>query len=170
MFKTATAIACVALVGMMGKKPIDNQHFLIHGSVMELDLIENSQVEATQTQVIVYEGGDIFVAFKTDEEGEFEFNLPVGGQYTLAFGGEDFVNKIVTVDAKYLGVEKRGEAVEIDMGLFRNHVGADFSYLAAPVAKFRYKRDEGFEANQVYAQKMAMRTMQCLDDIRAANQ
>lgn len=169
MLKTVSAIACVALVSMMGKKPIDNEHFLIYGSVLEVDPIENAQMEAIGTRVTVYEDGDIFVAFKTNEEGEFQFNLPVGGQYTLAFGGDDYVNKIVTIDAKTLGVEKRGESVEIDMGLFRNHAGADYTYLAAPVAKFRYHRDEGFSANQVYANKMAMRTMQCLDDIRAAN-
>lgn len=163
------ALSVLAAGGMLKEKPIDNQHFLIHGQVFELDPLENREHDAANTRVIVYEKGEIYVAFKTAEDGKYLFNLPVGRQYTLEYGGDDYVNKVVTIDASKLGEQKKPEILEMDMGLFRHFEGVDYTFLDAPVAKFRYMRDEGFEANAGHAIRMSEKTAKCMDSIRSLN-
>lgn len=170
MLKTVGLALCVAAAGLMGKKPIDTQHFLIHGNVYEIDPVQNAQHEANDTRVIVYKDGEIYVAFNTDEEGEYLFNLPIGENYTLEFGGDTYVNKRIAIDATRLKEEKKGQAIELDLGLFRWHPGVDYGFLDAPVAKFQYSMADGFTANQVHSQQMARKTIKTLDAIRSMHE
>lgn len=99
MLKSVGLALCVAAAGLVGKKPIDTQHFLIHGNVYEIDPVQNAQYDANDTRVIVYKDGEIYVAFNTNDDGKYLFNLPIGENYTLEFGGDTYINKRITMDA-----------------------------------------------------------------------
>lgn len=170
MLKTVGLALCVAAAGLVGKKPIDTQHFLIHGNVYEIDPVQNAQHKANDTRVIVYKAGEIYVAFNTNDDGKYLFNLPVGENYTLEFGGDTYVNKRITIDATRLKEEKKGQAMKLNLGLFRWHPGVDYRFLDTPVTKFQYSMAEGFRANQVHSQQMLRKTIKMLDAIRSMHE
>lgn len=170
MIKCLTLLAClVTLTATAGLKPIDGKHFLIVGDVFEIDPVDNKQHTAENSLIVVFCEGEIFTAFKTEADGEYQFNLPIGKTYDIVFGGKEYVNKTVTVDAVRLGEMRKGEILRMDMGLFREYDGIDYTFLQDPVAKFKFKKYEGFAPNEDYAIRMSQKTMKCLDSIRSLN-
>lgn len=170
MIKCLTLFACLATISATaGLKPIDGNHFLIVGEVFELDPVENKQHSAENSLVVVFCEGEIFTAFKTEGSGKYSFNLPIGKNYDIVFGGKEYVNKTVNVDASRLGETRKGEILRMDMGLFREYSGVDYTFLQDPVAKFKFKKYEGFTPNEDYAIRMSQKTMKCIESIRSSN-
>ncbi len=88
----------------------------------------------------------------------------------MEFGGDTYVNKPIAIDATRLKEEKKGQAIELDLGLFRWYAGVDYGFLDAPVAKFQHSMADGFTANQVHSQQMARKTIKTLDAIRSMHE
>ena len=135
----------IATLGVMagnssdsGTMPVDNEHFLIYGEIIEMDPVAAQERDADGTQVIVYQDGEIYVTFNADEKGEYKFNLPVNHNYSVVYGGEDFVNKEILIDAYKLPKNKHGQNVQLDLGLLKDFEGVDYSFLNAPVALISY--------------------------------
>jgi hypothetical protein len=120
---------------VFAKTKVEEDIFLLHGKVFEMDIREGGDISASKVQVVVYQDNEIYVAFYTNVAGQFEFKLPVGHNYELWFGGSAYVNKKVTVDASSLKARKGGYDVEIDMGLFRPQEGFTFPMLDQPYVK-----------------------------------
>jgi hypothetical protein len=124
-------------------KPMPD-HFLLTGKIVEMDLVAGGDKECGNVQIVVYQGDEIFVAFYSEVNGAYEFNLPLGHSYEIWFGGSTYVNKKVYINARDLPPNKFGYEVELDMGLFRPVENVDFAPLHEPFVKIAY--DEAFEA------------------------
>ncbi len=122
--------------------PIDKQHFLLYGFTVEMLYESGDEGNAPATLCKVFIGDEIYTAFRSNAKGEYVFNLPKGERYTLMFGGDDFVNKIVEIDAREL-VDSRKEAViAMDMALFRPVEGVDYNEMSVPVVRWFYSPDQ----------------------------
>ncbi|NNE54499.1 MAG: hypothetical protein HKN32_00665 [Flavobacteriales bacterium] len=147
-------------------RPVDEQHFLIHGKIIEINPVVMDEDQADDTQVIVYQDGEIYVAFNTNDEGEYLFNLPIGHNYEVVYGGEAYVNKKVTIDAKELPQKRKGYDVKLDMGVFQEYSDVDYSFLNDPVAQIFYDDDYGDLAfDEQYSMKQGKAMMKCFKEI-----
>lgn len=123
-------------------RPIDEEHFLIHGDVVEQVYGSENRANAPNTRVIVYKNDEIYVAFKSDDRGEYIFNLPLGHKYELTYGGENFVNKRIEIDATDAKVRKKGYSLEMNMSLFRPVDEIDYTEMDNnPVVAFSYDQE-----------------------------
>jgi hypothetical protein len=160
------AIAAMTTFSPTSPRPVDNKHFIIHGEIVELDPINQKEQDAPATQVIIYQEDEIYVAFDSNVEGKFEFNLPIDHIYTVTFGGDKFVNKIIEIDARNLNKKKYGHHVELDMGLFQEYDGVDYEFLNEPVATFRFDETVGSLApDMAYTSKKSKQVFKCIKKI-----
>lgn len=111
---------------------VDDNHFRIQGNVFDVQLSDGTEVEATHVQIVVYQDKELFVAFFSGKKGEYEFNLPVGHEYEIAFGGSAFVNQKVYVDSRPVAPRAGGYDLDLDMHLFRIMDGVEFNMLNEP--------------------------------------
>lgn len=164
----------VATLGIMtggsadnsGTKPVDNKHFLIHGEIVEINPIESKEVDAAGAQVIVYQDDEIYVAFHADEKGKYKFNLPINHEYRVVYGGKDFVNKEISINAHELPRKKYGHDVQLDLGVFQNFEGVDYSFLAEPVALISYDDIMGkFSFDEKHSKKQSKAMYKCMKQI-----
>lgn len=123
-------------------RPIDEEHFLIYGDVVEQVYGSENRANAPNTRVIVYKENEIYVAFKSDERGEYIFNLPLGCKYEVTFGGDNFVNKRIEIDATEAKIRKKGYSLEMNMSLFRPVEEVDYAEMDNnPVVAFSYDQE-----------------------------
>lgn len=121
--------------------PIDDQHLVLYGTTVEMLYGSETEANAPSTRVLVYKEGELYTAFKSNEKGEYVFNLPIGEVYELHFGGESFVNKRVTIDTRALKEAKRGKReVSMDISLFRPVETVDYSAMNEPVVLWYFDR------------------------------
>lgn len=113
-------VSAAVMMASSSLKPISNEYVLVHGNVKEFQLDSEDLSDASKVRCVVYKNGEIYVAFKTDEDGDYLFNLPVGEQYELVFGGDDYVNKRINLDVSSLEAEKKGIAFKCDMRVFKS--------------------------------------------------
>lgn len=140
--KMISLVLLGAVMMAAAPKPNSGEYFLVYGNMENLQWADGSMVDAANTWCVVSTPDDeIYIAFKANEDGEYEFNLPVGEVYTMTFGGKDYVNKKVEIDARNLEVTKKGVALKLDMLLFKAPENVDVSAFEQPVAKFNYQAD-----------------------------
>lgn len=121
--------------------PIDDQHLVIYGNIVEMLYGSDNEANAPTTRVIVYRDGEIFSAFKSNDKGEYVFNLPVGFEYVLSFGGDDFVNKRVIVNTDKIIESKRTKReVPMDISLFRPIDEIDYSAMEDPIVRWYFDK------------------------------
>jgi hypothetical protein len=133
--------AMAAAIIKTALQPATPQHFLIHGSTVEQVYNSENVENAPQVQVIVHrDDEEYYCAFKTDERGEYEFNLPLGHRYEIVYGGSAFVNKKVVIDATQTPQAKKGHIVKMNMSLFKPMKDIDYSVLEKPLAEFKYDK------------------------------
>jgi hypothetical protein len=113
-------------------------YFLLQGQLLLIDPFTEEEGQTGPTQVIVYQGDDIFVSFNSKMSGKYEFYLPIGHIYTINYGGGQFVNKKVVVDARLSPKEKKPRSMNLDIGLFSPIEGASFPTLEQPYVKIAY--------------------------------
>lgn len=119
-------------------QPIDKDHFLVHGYTIERVYGRDNDANAPSTRCVVFRESEIYVAFKSNEKGEYLFNLPLGHVYELQFGGEDYVNKRILIDARNCEPKKEGFVVGMDITLFRPVDGIDYDAMNAPIVRWFY--------------------------------
>ena len=171
MTATLLSMAFSAAVALTGStRPVDNNHILIYGKVLEIIPQEMKEIPGESVQVMIYQEDELYVAFNTDDKGKYEFNLPVEHNYTIVFGTENYVAKRVTIDAHALSDRKTGHAVKLDMGIFKPVEGVDFSFLEAPIASFYFQQEVGQIApDEDYSFKMAKQMRKCYKQILKAS-
>jgi hypothetical protein len=138
---SALILGTLTSIGMFTSNqfPVTNEYFVLHGMVFEVSLKTGDEHIAAGSQVIIYQEDEIYVAFKTDTYGEYLFNLPIGHAYEVVFGGEEYVNKRVMIDAKQCTKPRNGHDLQLNMGLFKPVKGADLTVFESPVARFEYQ-------------------------------
>jgi hypothetical protein len=142
--KTLTSLllllSCVLTVQGQKKEQLGN-YFLLQGQLIHVDPYTQEEHEAGSTEVIVYQGDEIYVVFDSKETGKYEFYLPIGHVYTCSYGGKQFVNKKVVVDATSSPREKKPRSMRLDIGLFAPVEGFTFSSLEQPFVKIAYNKE-----------------------------
>jgi hypothetical protein len=116
-------------------------YFLLKGKLLLIDPFTEAEGETGSTQVVVFQGDEIFVSFDSKTSGKYEFYLPVGHVYTIRYGGGKFVNKKVILDATTSPREKKPRSMNLDIGLFRPIDGASFPTLEQPYVKIAYNSE-----------------------------
>ena len=124
------------------------------------------EIDATDTRIIVYQEDEIYVAFNTDDQGKYKFNLPVGHMYRVVYGGDKYVNKEVFIDAHDIPMKRYGYNVVLDMGVVKEYEGVDFSFLAAPVALIAFDSAYGkMVFDESHSKKKGKEMLKCLKKI-----
>lgn len=118
--------------------PVDNMHFLVHGKTIEILMNQDGDKVVGDVMMIMYQEEEIYAAIRSDEYGHYEFNLPVGHVYKLVYGGDEYVNKIIEIDASNLKVKTKGHKLKVDMGLFKPAPEVDYTVMKESVANFSY--------------------------------
>jgi hypothetical protein len=149
-----------------GTKPVDSNHFLLHGKIMEINPTAMQESAVDNSQVIVMQDNELYVVFNSDEKGKYEFNLPVNHNYTIIYGSQSFVVKKVEINAHDLSKSRYGHNVKLDLGLFKSVEGVDFSFLEEPIAKFQFEPEFGKIApDEDYSFQMSKRMRKCFKKI-----
>jgi hypothetical protein len=120
------------------KTPPTENHFRISGVIYHYNILNGTEAPAANTQIVIYQNKELYVAFFGGADGLYSFFLPVGFQYEIWFGGSAFENKKLFVDATQLPEEKRPRDVSMDVSLFRAVEGIDFSILDEPFVRMSY--------------------------------
>lgn len=155
---------------VFAKDKNSNDHFKFEGTVIEHIIKTGEDVEASNVQIIVYQDQEIFVAFNTASNGNFQFEFPLGHQYEIVFGGGDYVNKKVDIDARALKPRNGGYELNMDIRLFRPVNGFDFAMLNDPFVKFDYDQEYGqFVPNEIYSAPKAKELDKLLKKAKKAN-
>lgn len=121
-------------------QPIDDAHLVIYGNLIEILYGSQNEANAPMTQVVIYRDDEIFSAFKSNERGEYVFNLPVGYVYELDFGGSAFVNKRVVVDTQECNGKRAKRSIAMDMSLFRPVETIDYSAMESPIVRWYFDK------------------------------
>jgi hypothetical protein len=128
----------VAQKNKKNKGEVSGDHYLIKGTIFLINPIEGTEGKASNVQVVVYQGTELFVAFFTGETGDYEFYLPIGHNYEVWYGGSAFVNKKVAIDATQLPKERKPRTILLNMGLFRPIENVEFPTLNSPFVIVSY--------------------------------
>jgi hypothetical protein len=125
-----------AISSAQATKGVDDDHFRIQGRIYEKSVTEGGTVVETPfCQVVVYQNKELFVAFFSSKDGSYEFNLPIGFEYEVMFGGSAFVNQKIQVDTKGMHKRPGGYDLDLDIELFRVMDGYEFPLLNEPFVK-----------------------------------
>jgi len=132
-------ILSMPAIAQSDKKYNDADHFLLKGSVYEIDHLEDTEGKAKSVPVVIFQDDEIYVAFNTGQtNGVYEFYLPINHEYNICYGGDTYVNKIVNVDSKQFPSEKKPRTVKLNVGLFRPIDGYAFEMMKDPFVKVKY--------------------------------
>lgn len=91
-------------------------------------------------KVITWQDGRIIRKQFTDSIGRYEMNLDYDHLYLIRFEGQGRVSKSVEIDARHIPTEERigGHGMNVDLSLFLDIPGVDFSILQQPIGKARF--------------------------------
>ncbi len=136
---TGVLMTALTMSSQTPKKYDDADHFLLKGSVYEIDHLEDTEGKAKDVPVVIFQDDEIYVAFNTAaNNGNYEFYLPINYNYSILYGGDYYVNKIVSVDSRQFPSEKKPRTVKLSVGLFRPIEGYGFEMMKEPFVKVNY--------------------------------
>ncbi|MBL7962428.1 MAG: hypothetical protein JNM31_01165 [Flavobacteriales bacterium] len=100
--------------------------------------------------VTILKNGAKLNEVKTNASGKYEVNLDYGADYSIVFNRANYISKNISIDTRNVPEEDRtgGHAINMDMSLFEELPGVDFSLLKQPFGKARYdatKKDLAFD-------------------------
>ncbi len=138
-------IAFILSFALSGKEvaptPVDESHLVIYGNTVEMIYGSENEANAPGTRVIVYKENEIYTAFKSNDKGEYVFNLPLGERYELSFGGDHFVNKRFVLDLRrFVDGKKVKRDVAMDVSLFRPVEKIDYTPMEKPVVTWYFDK------------------------------
>jgi len=152
------------------KKDPAEEVFLIEGQIFETDIFKGDKKPASGVQIVIYQGIDIFVAFYSDELGNYEFLLPTGHVYEIWYGGSAFVNKRVSIDAQECPKRKSTNDLLLDIGLFRPMDGYEFAPLNDAYVKLAWNDElEEFSVDMLYTGAKEKELEKIFKKIKKAN-
>ncbi len=121
------------------KKSSDADYFLLKGNVYEIDHIEETEGKAKDTQVVIFQDDEIYVAFNTSRSGgAYEFYLPINYNYNIFYGGDSYVNKVINVDSRQFPSEKKPRTIKMNVGVFKGVEGYSFEMMKEPFVMVKY--------------------------------
>lgn len=130
----------IALPTMAKKRELEEDKFVLTGKIYEMDIFNETDKEAGEVQIVIYQNREIYVSFY-GVKGNYEFVLPIGHEYEVWFGGEQYVNKKIYVDSRPMKKRKSGYECVIDVGLFKPIANYEFACLIDHYVKVRWDQE-----------------------------
>ncbi|HRN35433.1 MAG TPA: hypothetical protein PLL18_00780, partial [Flavobacteriales bacterium] len=121
---------------------IDNVY--VYGTVKDY----NTAKKLDGVTVTVYKDGAVLNSVVTSANGKYEYNLDYGYDYKIVFSKPGIVGKNVSINTKGIPDEDRqgGLAMNVEMTLFQDIPGIDYSILQQPIGKSKYDPSTGMLA------------------------
>lgn len=118
---------------------VDNVY--VYGTVKDY----NTSKKLDGITVTVFKDGVKSNSVVTSANGKYEFNLDYGHEYKLLYEKPGMVGKNVTIDTKGIPEADRagGSAMNVEMTLFQDIPGIDYSILNQPIGKSKYDAGTG---------------------------
>ena len=123
------AIASISLVGMAAAQDVE-----VYGRVREQ---EQPQPITGATMDVSSDGVQLF-RMLSDSTGFYRIGLDVGRVWRIRFAAPGRVAKLVEFDLGDLPANDGGYGMNVDMRLFKEDAGKDFSFLDEPLGICRY--------------------------------
>jgi hypothetical protein len=113
---------------------VDNVY--VYGTVKDY----NTSKKLDGVTVTVFKDGTKFASVTTSANGKYEYNLDYGYEYKLLFEKPGMVAKNVTINTASIPEAQRvgGLAMNVEMTLFTDIPGIDYSILQQPIGKSKY--------------------------------
>ncbi|MBI2723077.1 MAG: carboxypeptidase regulatory-like domain-containing protein, partial [Bacteroidetes bacterium] len=131
---------------------------------------DNGDVSGAVIQIT--QGGKSVGNAMTDGSGDYNFSLPLGGEFLVVVSKEGYVSKKFSVST--LGVppekaETKFPIIQADMGLNKRLEGVDYSLLNQPINKYHYNPGkDNFEYDKAYLDQMLAGLMAIKEAEKAA--
>ncbi len=127
-------VLLLLLSGLYANAQIDNVY--VYGTVKDY----NTSKKLDGIIVTVFKDGAKHSSVVTSANGKYEFNLDFGYEYKLLFEKPGMVGKNVVIDTRGIPDEDRtgGLAMNMEMTLFQDIPGIDYSILQQPIGKSKY--------------------------------
>lgn len=118
---------------------VDNVY--VYGTVKDY----NTSKKLDGITVTVFKDGVKSNSVVTSANGKYEFNLDYGHEYKLLYEKPGMVGKNVTIDTKGIPEADRagGSAMNVEMTIFQDIPGIDYSILNQPIGKSKYDAATG---------------------------
>lgn len=135
-------IACmrwvVALALVLVLAPLRAQIDVVYVYGTVKDYTSSKKIE--DVVVTVFKNGGKLVEAQTNASGKYELNLDYGADYKIVYSKNGLVTKNVAIDTRNIPEEDRagGHGINIEMTLFPDIPGVDFSVLNNPIGKAKY--------------------------------
>lgn len=113
---------------------VDNVY--VYGTVK--DYVSSKKLDGIT--VTVFKNGGKLAEVVTNASGKYEFNLDYGSDYKLVYSKAGMVSKNISIDTKNIPEEERvgGHGMNVEMTLFAELPGIDFSVLQQPIGKAKF--------------------------------
>lgn len=132
-------LICATLMGMAQRAQaqggeLDNVY--IYGTIKD----QYTAKKLDGVVVAIYKNGGKLQEVSSNASGKYEFNVDYGAEYKIVYNKVGWVSKNYTVDTRNVPEESRvgGEGMNIEMTLFQELPGMDFSILNQPIGKAKY--------------------------------
>ena len=113
---------------------VDNVY--VYGTVK--DYVSSKKLDGIT--VTVFKNGGKLAEAITNASGKYEFNLDYGSDYKIVYSKAGMVSKNISIDTKNIPEEERvgGHGMNVEMTLFTELPGIDFSVLQQPIGKAKF--------------------------------
>ncbi|MES2762539.1 MAG: hypothetical protein V4677_10040 [Bacteroidota bacterium] len=125
--------------------------------------VSNDNAILSESIVQVLQDGKLLTSFKTDQYGNYNVYLPLGGDYLISISKNNYVQKYFSVSTKNVPADQANlkfPAIRADIDLFKYYEGVDYSLFDEPINKFFYNTRKGnfdYDKDYLKQKKEAMR-------------
>ncbi|MEY3397570.1 MAG: hypothetical protein RL220_164 [Bacteroidota bacterium] len=134
------------------------------GRITQLSLPDSAEFQAGGLPVEIWSDDSLTTVIYADNRGRYSFSLPFFHRYQIRYGGSDYVQKTVEIDATDFsqGTMTRGYTLDIDMALFKSDPKHPIS-IAGPVARAAYdKKSDAVLWDAAHTEKVRKATLQAI--------
>ena len=125
--------------------------------------VSNENVILSESIVQVLQNGKLLTSFPTDQYGNYNVYLPLGGDYLITVSKNNYVQKSFSVSTKNVPADMANfkfPAIKADIDLFKYYDGVDYSLFDEPINKFFYNTKKGnfdYDKDYLKEKREAMR-------------
>ncbi|MBK6542711.1 MAG: hypothetical protein IPG10_15810 [Flavobacteriales bacterium] len=129
-------LLCALFIGLACGLSAQVDNVYVYGTVKDY----TSAKKLDGVAVAVYKNGAKLTEVVTNASGKYEFNLDYGADYKIMYVKTGIVSKNITIDTRNIPEEERvgGHGMNIEMTLFSELPGIDFSVLQQPIGKAKF--------------------------------
>jgi hypothetical protein len=137
---------CWFLFPTHAQKPVSSLASVqFYGRITDRSLSDSSEKPLDSTRVEVWADDSLITTVFSDSKGKYKIVLPHYSRYKLKYGNEEYIQKVIELDASEFS-DERGSAkltINIDVALFKAENKSDFDFLEKnPLARGQYRKKD----------------------------